>query len=385
MRVNLVMLLGFGMSVLCTYGSNLDRFHNACIFNLFFWESYSIGKSFTDFRKSFYTFARQAKFVMKKGKILVIGAGGQVGTELVQELRLKYGTEKVVATDIKEPIDESLKNGPFEILDVLDKNRLLNIIQRHEISVIYQLAAMLSATAEKYPNMAWNLNMTGLFNVLDLAKEGHVKKVFWPSSIAIFGPSTPKTMTPQVTITEPSTVYGISKIAGERWCEYYFQNYGVDVRSIRYPGLIGYKSLPGGGTTDYAVDIFHKALAGDNYECFLSGDTKLPMMYMEDAIRASIEITEAPLEQIKVRSSYNVGAMSFTPDELADKIKEKVPNFEIIYKEDFRQEIADSWPNSIDDHVSRAHWGWREKYGLDELVEVMFKGLSEKFSMKLPS
>nr|5Z75_A Chain A, Artificial L-threonine 3-dehydrogenase [synthetic construct]5Z75_B Chain B, Artificial L-threonine 3-dehydrogenase [synthetic construct]5Z75_C Chain C, Artificial L-threonine 3-dehydrogenase [synthetic construct]5Z75_D Chain D, Artificial L-threonine 3-dehydrogenase [synthetic construct] len=305
-------------------------------------------------------------------KILVIGACGQIGTELTVALREIYGNENVVASDIREPNEES---GPFEKLDVMDKERLEEIVEKHKITQVYHLAAILSATGEKNPLFAWDLNMNSLLNVLELAREGKIDKIFWPSSIAVFGPTTPKENTPQHTVMDPSTVYGISKLAGERWCEYYHEKYGVDVRSIRYPGLISWKTPPGGGTTDYAVDIFHKALEDGKYTCFLSEDTALPMMYMDDAIRATIELMEAPAENIKIRSSYNLAGMSFTPEEIAEEIKKHIPDFEISYEPDFRQAIADSWPASIDDSVARKDWGWKPEYDLDKMTEDMLKNL----------
>ena len=320
---------------------------------------------------------------MSRGKILVIGAGGQVGTELVISLREKFGVDNVIATDVKEPSEAEIMNGPFEFLDTMDRNRLVELVKKYDIKIVYQLAALLSATAEKSPDFAWKLNMEGLFNVLNLAKDKMIDKIFWPSSIAVFGPSTPGDMTPQVTICEPNSVYGISKLAGERWCEYYWQKYQVDVRSVRYPGLIGHRSMPGGGTTDYAVDIFHQAILSSKYDCFLESDTMLPMMYMEDAIRATIEITEAPIEIVKIRSSYNIAAMSFTPADLAEKIKKAIPSFEITYNPDFRQNLANSWPNSINDQEARDHWQWKEEYNTDKLVEVMLSELSEKYKKEV--
>ena len=308
---------------------------------------------------------------------MVIGASGQIGTELVVELRKRFGNENVVASDIKDDVKEALKAGPYEKLDVMDGKALTAIVEKHEISEIYLLAALLSATAEKHPDFAWKLNMDGLFNVLNLAKDGVLKKVFWPSSIAVFGPNTPKQNTPQYTIMEPSTVYGISKLAGERWCEYYAQQYGVDVRSIRYPGLISYTSLPGGGTTDYAVDIFYSAKKGEKYTCFLSEDTPLPMMYMEDAIRATIDLMEAPKESIKIRSSYNLAGISFTPKEIFEEIKNNCSDFEIEYAPDFRQKIADSWPGSIDDSNAQNDWGWSAKYDLKKLCDIMLANVLE--------
>lgn len=310
----------------------------------------------------------------KEDKILIIGAGGQIGIELAQELSVLYGSSNVVAADVK-PIP-ALSNNPFEKLDVLDKDALLNVVKKHGISHIYLLAALLSATGEQNPMFAWKLNMEGLFNVLDLAKEKHITKVYWPSSIAVFGPTTPRIDTPQYTIMEPSTVYGISKQAGERWCEWYHHKFGVDVRSLRYPGLIGWKSAPGGGTTDYAVHIFHEALKNKKYECFLTENTALPMMHMEDAIRATIEIMHAPSDNVKIRSSYNLSGISFTPKQIADEIKTHIPEFTISYKPDFRQEIANSWPQSIDDSYARQDWGWKENYTLTTLVDNMLKNLA---------
>jgi nucleoside-diphosphate-sugar epimerase len=305
--------------------------------------------------------------------ILVLGAGGQVGSELVEKLRAKHGNDKVLATDVRELENQ---NGPFEVLDALDKEKLHDIVDQYKIEEVYHLVALLSATAEKNPEFGWKLNMETLFTVLDLAKDKKIKKVFWPSSIAVFGPNTPRENTPQQTITDPSTVYGISKLAGERWCEYYANNYGVDVRSIRYPGLIGYKSLPGGGTTDYAVDIYHKALENGEYECFLQKGTNLPMMYMKDAIRATIELMEAPVERVKIRSSYNLGGISFAPEEIAAEIKKHIKNFEITYAPDFRQKIAESWPGSIDDAAAQEDWGWRLEYDMAKMTADMLDNLS---------
>ncbi|MDF1674632.1 MAG: NAD-dependent epimerase/dehydratase family protein [Vicingaceae bacterium] len=305
--------------------------------------------------------------------ILVIGSSGQIGTELVEELRKMYGNDKVVASDIKTPQQE--QSGPFEILDILNKEQLLAIVKKYQVTQVYLLAALLSATAEKNPEFGWQLNMESLFNVLNLAKEGIIKKVYWPSSIAVFGPTTPRVNTPQLTIMEPTTVYGISKQAGERWCEYYFNKYNVDVRSIRYPGLIGYKSLPGGGTTDYAVDIYHQALKTGNYTCFLSENTYLPMMYMPDAIRATIELMHAKAEDVKIRSSYNLGGISFSPKKIAAEIKKHLPNFEISYNVDERQKIADSWPQSINDVAAQEDWGWRHHYDLNAMTIDMLKHL----------
>jgi nucleoside-diphosphate-sugar epimerase len=303
--------------------------------------------------------------------ILVIGAGGQIGTELVLALRKKHGEQQVVAADIKNECPPLLVGGPYVQMDVLNRDSVRNYIIYKGFDEVYLLAALLSATAEKNPDFAWKLNMEGLFTILDLAKEGHIKKIFWPSSIAVFGPTTPADMTPQTTVMEPTTVYGISKQAGERWCEYYYNKFGVDVRSIRYPGLISYKSLPGGGTTDYAVDIFYKAKSEGKYTCFLKSDTGLPMMFMDDAIRATIELMNAPKNQIKVRSSYNLGGVSITPASLAAEIQNQMPSFRIDYKPDFRQEIADSWPNSIDDSAAQNDWGWKHEYDLKSIVKTM--------------
>lgn len=314
-------------------------------------------------------------------KCLVIGAAGQIGIELVLKLRKKYGDENVVATDIREPHPDSvLLNGPFETLDVLNKQSIHDICKKHEIETVYQLAALLSATAEQKPQVGWDLNMNGLFHVLDLAKDKVIKKIFWPSSIAVFGPTTRKDNTPQHAICEPATVYGISKLAGERWCEYYHKKYGVDVRSIRYPGLIGHRSEPGGGTTDYAVEIFYKAIENSSYESFLAADMKLPMMYMDDAIKATIDITEAPSEQIKIRGSYNLSGMSFSPAELAEEIKKHIPDFKITYAPDFRNELASSWPNSINDEHARNDWRWTHRYNVPELVHEMISAIRMKNS-----
>ncbi len=310
-------------------------------------------------------------------KILVIGAAGQIGTELVLKLRESKGAENVIAADLKEPNKEILAGGKFVQLDILDEPAVRNIISENSITEVYLLAALLSATAEKNPMFAWKLNMDGLFNILNIAKEGIIKKVFWPSSIAVFGPSSPKENTPQTTIMEPITVYGISKQAGERWCEYYFRQYGVDVRSIRYPGLISYKSLPGGGTTDYAVDIYYKALENASFTCFLDENVKLPMMYMEDAIRATIELMEAPIENIKTRSSYNISGMSFSPKEIAQSIQNHISDFEINYSIDYRNKIAETWPDSISDSNAREDWNWEARYDLNEMTKNMLENLSQ--------
>ena len=311
---------------------------------------------------------------MKK-RILIIGACGQIGTELTSQLRKNYEPHKVIASDIREGDAAMLEAGPFEILDATDYDAIEEVVARYEITDVYLMAAMLSATAEKFPMRAWNLNMDSLFNVLNLAKDKKIEKIFWPSSIAVFGPTTPKEHTPQFTIMEPSTVYGISKQTGERWCEYYHNRYGVDVRSIRYPGLISYTTLPGGGTTDYAVDIYHKALKHNKYVSFLNEESTLPMMFMDDAIRATIGIMEVPSEQVKIRNSYNLAAMSFNPKEVAASIRHHLPDFEIGYEPDFRQAIADSWPKSIDDSEARKDWGWRHEVDLTEMTKIMLDNL----------
>lgn len=313
---------------------------------------------------------------MNTTKILIIGACGQIGSELTLKLREIYGLENVIASDIRKGEQEVFKTGPFEIVDAMNYDAVAALIDKYQIDEVYLMAALLSATAEKNPAFAWELNMNSLFHVLNLAKEGKIKKIFWPSSIAVFGPTTPKHNTPQYTVMEPSTVYGISKQAGERWCEYYFNKYGVDVRSIRYPGLISWKTPPGGGTTDYAVDIYYKAVAENKYTCFLSENTELPMMYMDDAIRATVGIMQASKENIKIRSAYNLSAISFTPKEIAAVIAQEKPGFEISYAPDFRQEIADSWPSSIDDSSAREDWGWKHDYDLESMTKVMLKNLS---------
>ncbi|MDB3926838.1 NAD-dependent epimerase/dehydratase family protein [Flavobacteriales bacterium] len=310
-----------------------------------------------------------------KDTILIIGASGQIGTELVITLRKIYGDANVIATDIRPMANEELSTGPFEVLDIMDQKSLFDIVKKYKVTQVYLLAALLSATAEKNIELGWSLNMRSLSHVLDLAREKHIKKVYWPSSIAVFGPSTPSILTPQRTIMEPNTVYGISKLAGERWCEYYHEKFGVDVRSIRYPGLIGWKSAPGGGTTDYAVHIFHEALKSGQYTSFLSEDTTLPMMHMNDAIRATLEIMEAPTESIKIRSSYNVAGLSFSPKELASEIQKHIPDFKMSYESDYRQAIADSWPKSIDDSEAKTDWNWKSSFNLQELTSDMLTNI----------
>ncbi|MDP3352691.1 MAG: NAD-dependent epimerase/dehydratase family protein [Flavobacteriaceae bacterium] len=309
-------------------------------------------------------------------KILIIGSCGQIGTELTIKLRELYGKDNVVAADINSGSNELMYSGPFEILDATKKDDVKKILKKYKITDVYLMAAMLSAVGEKFPEKAWNLNMNSLLIVLDLAKDGFIKKVFWPSSMAAFGPTSPKIDTPQMTIMEPSTVYGISKLAGERWCEYYHQKFGVDVRSIRYPGIISWKTKPGGGTTDYAIDIFYKAVSHENYTCFLSENTRLPMMYMEDAIKATVDIMQADSSKIKVRSSYNLSAIDFTPAEVYEEIKKHYPDFKVTYAPDFRQAIADSWPQRIDDSVARKDWGWNHSFDLKKMSDDMIKNLA---------
>lgn len=310
-------------------------------------------------------------------KILVIGSGGQLGSDLTQALRNKWGSENVIASDIQEP--KKMQAGDhFVKLDVLDKTKLYALLKEHQISQVYHLAALLSAAGEKNPQFAWELNMEGLFNVLEAARDLKLQKIYWPSSIAVFGPHTPKENAGQHTICDPNTVYGISKLAGERWCEYYAEKWGVDVRSLRYPGLIGHQAMPGGGTTDYAVDIYHKALEEGTYECFLDENTRLPMMYMPDAIRASIELMEAPAEKLSIRSSYNINALSFSPKDIAESIRRHLPDFSIRYAPDFRQQIAASWPNSIEDQQAQNDWGWKPQYELDAMTADMLENLKKK-------
>ena len=312
---------------------------------------------------------------MTKDKILVIGASGQIGVELTLALRKQYGNNNVIASDLREQNPLLEGTGPYVSLDVMNKEMLHVQVIRQNITQIYLLAAILSATGEKNPSLAWHLNMQGLLNVLEIAREENIKKVYWPSSIAVFGPTSPKQNCPQQTIIEPITVYGISKYAGEFWCNYYHQRFGVDVRSIRYPGLISYKSAPGGGTTDYAVEIYSEALDEKKYECFLNENTYLPMMYMPDAIRATIELMEAPASAITVRTSYNISGMSFSPKEIAASIQKHIPEFTISYKPDYRQQIADSWPQSIDDSIANTDWGWKPNYDLEKMTEDMLLNL----------
>ena len=313
-----------------------------------------------------------------KTVILVLGASGQIGTELTEKLRLLYGNNNVIASDIREGSLELMTSGPFEIIDATEKAAILSVIHKYNVTQVYLLAAMLSATAEKMPQKAWNLNMNSLLAVLDLAKEKHIEKIYWPSSIAVFGPTTPKQNTPQKTVMEPSTVYGISKVSGEFWCNYYHDKFGVDVRSLRYPGIISWKTKPGGGTTDYAVDIYFKALEDKKYECFLSENTTLPMMYMNDAVNATIQLMQADSKDIKIRNGYNLAAMSFTPKEIAAEIKKHIPDFEITYNPDFRQEIADSWPQTIDDSQARKDWNWEHKFDLESMTKDILESLKKQ-------
>jgi nucleoside-diphosphate-sugar epimerase len=313
-------------------------------------------------------------------RILVIGSSGQIGSELVLALRKIYGNENVFATDIKQPTEEVRSSGPFQILDVLDFKNLLHFVVRYHITQVYNLAAVLSGNAEKIPLQAWDINMKALMNTLEVARQSDAKKLFWPSSIAVFGPTTPRHNTPQLTVMEPNTVYGISKLAGERWGEYYVNRYGVDFRSVRYPGLISYKTEPGGGTTDYAVEIFFEAIKKGKYESFLSENTALPMMFMDDAIQNTIKLMEADESRLSLRSAYNIAGISFTPKELAAEIKKRMPGFSITYNPDFRQAIADSWPASIDDSIARKDWDHKENYDLGKMVDIMLEKVAEKLN-----
>lgn len=312
-------------------------------------------------------------------KILIIGACGQIGTELTTKLREIHGVDNVIASDINTRNLKLVNAGPFVILDAKNFNAIKDCCINHNIDTVYLMAALLSGTGEKYPMEAWDLNMNSLFHVLNLAKAKQIKKVFWPSSIAVFGPTTPNKNTPQHTICEPTTVYGITKQVGERWCEYYHNKYGVDVRSIRYPGIISHKAMPGGGTTDYAVEIYHEAIKEGKYEAFLSENTNLPMMFMDDAIKATTQIMAAPAKDLTIRSSYNLSAISFTPKEIAESIKAEIPEFNMTYKPDFRQAIADSWPTSIDDSVARKDWNWSHDFDLKKMTSEMLIQLKKKY------
>ncbi len=310
-------------------------------------------------------------------KILITGANGQIGTVLTEALRDRYGQTNVLATDIRQPKED---RGPFALLDVQDRERLVELVRQHDITQVYHLAAILSAKGEKHPKKAWDINMNTLFNVLGVAKQEQLR-MFFPSSIAVFGTKTPREATPQYTVLFPETVYGISKAAGEYWCQYFYQKFGVDVRSLRYPGIIGYQSLPGGGTTDYAVEIYHTAVQGEPYECFLRADTRLPMLYMPDAIRGTLELMEADADVLSVRTSYNLGGMSFTPAEIAGEIQKHIPAFEVTYKPDFRQEIADTWSDTIDDSIARKDWGWMPEYDLSTMTKDMLEHLQTNKEM----
>jgi len=313
--------------------------------------------------------------------ILVIGAAGQIGSELVVELRKIYGSEHVFATDIKQPPPDIMEGGPFQILDVMDDKQLIHFIIRHKINQIYHLAAVLSGNAEKLPTQAWNINMDSLMNILEVAKMvEEVKKVFWPSSIAVFGSTTPRINTPQLTVMEPVTVYGISKLAGEQWCDYYFNRYGVDVRSLRYPGLVSYKTEAGGGTTDYAVEIFYEAIRHGKYDCFLSEGTALPMLFMPDAIKATIQLMEADRSRLTIHRSYNIGGISITPAQLHQEIQKHIPGFSIRYNHDFRQAIAESWPQSVDDTIARVDWGFEQRYDLEKMTQIMLNEIQNKIN-----
>ncbi|MDA9809217.1 NAD-dependent epimerase/dehydratase family protein [Flavobacteriales bacterium] len=310
------------------------------------------------------------------GNILIIGSSGQIGVELIEQLSKLHGADKIIASDIKPTTKNIIEGITYLTLDVLDKEKLLGTVKKYNISEVYLLAAMLSAVAEKNIQFAWDLNMKGLFHVLDLAKENYIKKIFWPSSIAVFGSTSPKIGTPQTTILEPSTVYGISKMSGERWCEYYFLKYGVDVRSLRYPGIISYKSPPGGGTTDYAIEIFHSVINKNSYDCFIEEDVQLPMIYMDDAIRATLELMNSDRKKLSINSSYNLSGISFSPKEIALAIKKIHTDFSITYNPDFRNNIALSWPSSIDDSIARKDWLWGHEFNLEKTVEKMLSGIT---------
>ena len=316
---------------------------------------------------------------MEQEKILITGAGGQLGRVLTEKLQEKYGNNNVIASDIRANIHF---NGYFEIIDATDFDALQTVVLKYGITQIYHLAAILSANGEKAPLSTWDINMKTLFNVLEVSRLHKVKKVFFPSSIAVFGDNIDRTNTPQSSNLTPSTVYGMSKVAGENWANYYFEKYGLDVRSIRYPGVIGYQSLPGGGTTDYAVDIYHKAVKGETFECFLSASTLLPMIYMDDAIRATIEVMEAPIENITIRTSYNIAGTSFNPEQIVVSIQKIYPEFQVTYKPDFRQNIAATWPMSINDSTAKTDWNWKPQYALEDITEDMVKNLKQKYSIE---
>lgn len=316
---------------------------------------------------------------MQQSTVLIVGANGQLGSVLTEALRSELGQDRVIASDIRMP---KQTKGPFEILDILDREQLHRLVRKYQVTDIYQLAAILSAKGEENPKLAWDINMNGLFNVLEVARE-HRLKVFFPSSIAVFGSHTPRQQTPQETIIHPETIYGISKAAGENWCQYYYMKYGVDVRSLRYPGVIGYQSMPGGGTTDYAVDIYHSAVKEEDFTCFLKPDTRLPMIYMPDAIRATLEVMSAPESAITVRTSYNLASMSFTPSEIYTAIRDHFPDFNIAYEPDFRQKIAESWSETIDDTNARRDWGWQPEYDLKSMTEDMIFHLRKQYQKNI--
>jgi len=318
---------------------------------------------------------------MSTEKILLIGACGQLGTELTEELRKIYGNDNVIASDVRQSDNEVFASGPFELMDVLDKPAIARVFGKYKPTQVYHLAALLSATAEQKPKFGWELNMDGLFNIFDAALDYKTAKLYWPSSIAVFGPNTPRDNTPQYCVMDPTTVYGISKLAGERYCEYYFKRYGLDVRSLRYPGLIGYKSAPGGGTTDYAVSIYHDALTTGQHECFLSEKTTLPMLYMPDALKATIGLMDVPADKVLIRSSYNLAGMSFNPEEITAAIQKYLPNFKTTYKPDQRQAIADSWPRIIDDMRAQQDWGWKPDFDLDKMSEDMLRNLAPTYGV----
>ena len=315
---------------------------------------------------------------MRSDKILVTGANGQIGSVLTSRLREVFGTDNVLGTDIREP---EVAEGPFEILNAMDDKRMAELIDRYQITQIYHLVAILSAKGEAAPLQTWDINMGSLLKVLELARSKNISKVFFPSSIAVFGPNAPHLNTPQEAVLNPTTVYGMSKVAGENWCNYFYQRFKVDVRSVRYPGIIGYEGMPGGGTTDYAVDIFHKAVNGEVFDCFLRDDTALPMLYMPDAIKGTLQLMEAPADQIKLRTSYNLSGLSFTPAELTEAIRQHIPDFKITYQPDFRQAIADSWPSSIDDSPARQDWHWQESFDLAAMTKDMIYQLRLKYKI----
>lgn len=312
-------------------------------------------------------------------KILITGACGQIGTELTSALRQQYGRENVIATDIHIITEQLLSDGPYERLDVLDKHELEKLVSKYKVTQIYHLVAMLSAKGDQTPALAWHVNMQSLLNVLEAAKLYEVRKIFWPSSIAVFGPTAPKKRCPQNSVCDPTTIYGISKAAGEQLCAWYGKQYGLDIRSLRYPGLISYSALPGGGTTDYAVSIFHEALRDGKYTSYLGEDSRLPMLYLDDAVKAALQLMDAPKEHLRY-TAYNIGGMDFTPAEIAQEIRKHLPNFRMNYAPDWRQTIADSWPDSIGDHSAREDWGWKPTYNLSDVTADMLQHLNQSYS-----